>query len=237
MSVREPQYDCEHTVDAAAYVLGALEYEDRFREHLGSCAACRAEVAELQLVADRLPGAVAPIRAPDALRDRVMATARSEAELLRAAGSTADQPPRRARWRTRRISFAAAGVAIAASAAIAAVIAVSVGGSSGGERVIQAQWVTPGASASLHQVGGHSELVVSGMPQPPAGKIYEVWLAHASGSPQPTNALFGVSHGGSASVAVPASSTPVKEVLVTAEPVGGSAHPTSEPVIRVATSA
>lgn len=236
MTTHDPYADCESCVDAAPYVLGALEDEDRFRAHLSTCAVCRAEVAELQLVADRLPESTPLVLAPLALRDRTLAIARSEAELLQAAGTAADQPPRPARWRARRVSLVATGVAVAASAAVAAAIALSVG-SSTSEHVTSGGPTVSGASASVRQVGGHSELVVSRMPQPPAGKIYEVWLAHGSGSPQPTNALFDVTRAGSASVAVPPSSTPVKELLVTAEPRGGSAHPTSAPVIRVALNA
>ncbi len=233
MSAREPDFDCTHGIDAAAYVLGALDDDERYREHLATCAACRAEVAELQMAVDRLPTAASSLVAPAPLRDRVLAQARSEGELLRAAGSEADEPPRASRWRARRISLAAAGAAIAAAAAIAAVVALSVG-SSPRVHVTSGQVanVAPGAHASLREADGRAELVVSGMPQPPLGKIYEVWLGHGSGAPQPTNALFGVTGTGSGSVAVPSISH-AKEVLVTAEPLGGSSHPTSAPLIRV----
>jgi hypothetical protein len=75
------------------------------------------------------------------------------------------------------------------------------------------------------------------MPQPPLGKVYEVWLRRASSAPSPTDALFSVTSRGSGSVAVPGNLHGVREVLVTSEPQGGSAHPTSAPVLRVALSA
>jgi hypothetical protein len=75
--------------------------------------------------------------------------------------------------------------------------------------------------------------MLAGMPQPPPGKIYEIWLSRGA-APQPTDALFGVTRHGRGAVAVPGSLRGVKEVLVTSEPLGGSTHPTSAPLIRVA---
>jgi anti-sigma-K factor RskA len=238
MSSREQKLDCSHNVDAAPYVLGALEDDElrRYREHLSSCASCRAEVAGLQPVADELPASAPPAFASAALRERILATVRSEAELLRAAGHRADEPPRLARpWRSRRFSPLTAGVAVALAAAAAAV-AIAIGlGSSTSERVTPAQVAAsvPGARATLHQGGERTELVVSGMPQPARGRIYEVWLSSGPGDAQPTNALFGVTRRGSGAVSVPDSLHGVKEVLVTSEPLGGSSHPTSSPLIRV----
>lgn len=235
MSSREPDLDCGECVNAAAYVLGALEDPESYREHLASCASCRAQVGELQLAANMLPNAVPPAIASDALRERVLATVRSEAELLHAAGHQADEPPARAsRFSWHAPSLAAAGIALAAVLAVAIVIAL---GSStpARERVTSAQ-VAPaarGAHASLRLLDGRGELVVSGMPQPALGRIYEVWLNRGAGMPQPTDALFGVTSRGSGSVGVPSSLHGVREVLVTSEPLGGSSHPTSLPLLRV----
>jgi anti-sigma-K factor RskA len=234
MSSREPTLDCAESADAAPYVLGALDDPTPYSEHLATCAICQAEVAELQLVADALPRTVSPVAAPEDLRRRVLATVRSEAELLHAAGSQLDERAvRPGRQRSKRTSYLGAGVAIAAAVAAAAVIALSVG-SSTPQRITPAQIAASvrGAHADLREIGGHAELVVSGMPQPAPGKIYEVWLNRA-GSPQPTDALFGVTSTGKGSVSVPDSLHGVKEVLVTSEPVGGSLLPTSTPLIRV----
>jgi anti-sigma-K factor RskA len=237
MSSHQPAAGCEECVDAAPYVLGALELEEaeRYREHLGTCATCRAAVAELQLAVDALPTTVPPTVVSAAMRERVLATVRSEAELLRASGHQADQPANPpGLWRSRRISLLATGVAIAAGVAVAAAIAINSGSST-------RELVTPGhlaasvhgGHASLRQIDGRGELVVSGIPQPPLGKIYEVWLSGAAGSPQPTDALFSVTSRGSGSVNIPGGLHGVKEVLVTSEPLGGSSHPTSPPLIRV----
>jgi hypothetical protein len=79
MSSREEDFGCEQRADAAPYVLGALEEAESYRRHLAGCATCRAEVAELQLVVDTLPATVPPVVASKALRERVLATVRSEA--------------------------------------------------------------------------------------------------------------------------------------------------------------
>jgi hypothetical protein len=68
------------------------------------------------------------------------------------------------------------------------------------------------------------------MPQSPPNHVYEVWIKRG-GAPQPTDALFTVSSAGNATVGVPGSVAGVKEILVTAEPTGGSKVPTSTPVI------
>jgi len=106
--------------------------------------------------------------------------------------------------------------------------------------------VTPGrtfgaartAQVSLHQRDSRSELVMSKMPQPALGKVYEVWLSRGKhSSPQPTNALFSPTGSGNGQVDVPSSLHGIKEVMVTTEPLGGSTRPTSPPIIKVVLSA
>jgi hypothetical protein len=232
VSAHEESLHCQESVDAAAYVLGALDEPESYREHLATCTVCQAEVARLQPVVDALPATVPPQSAPEGLRQRVLSVVRSEAELLREAGQEADEPPRRgSRWRRPRMAVLAWG---ALAATVAAVLAIALtGGSSQQTRVTSAHVAVVGAHVSLRQVAGHSELLLAGMPQPPAGKIYEVWLSRGA-APQPTDALFGVTRYGRGAVAVPGSLHGVKEVLVTSEPLGGSSHPTSAPLIRVA---
>jgi hypothetical protein len=192
---------------------------------------CQAEVARLQPVVDTLPATVPPRSAPEDLRRRVLSVVRAEAELLRVAGHEADEPPREgSRWRRPRGAVLAWGALVASAAAVLAIALTA--GSSQQTRVTSAQVAIVGAHASLRQVGGQSELLLAGMPQPPAGKIYEIWLSRGA-APQPTDALFGVTRHGSGAVTVPGSLHGVKEVLVTSEPLGGSSHPTSTPLIRV----
>jgi anti-sigma-K factor RskA len=227
--------ECAERGTAAAYVLRTLgrEEAERYREHLDDCLACSADVSSLQPVVDSLPAAVPQVVAPEELRERVMATVRSEAELLHAAGAGADRPQlARPRWRLRRLQLLTAAGAMALGVLVGAV-ALDTGSHTPAPRVTPAQLASlpSGAKAVLRQVGGHAELVVSSVSQPPRGKIYELWLAREGKAPQATNALFGVTHSGSASVNVPGNLAGVRQVMVTAEPLGGSPHPTSTAII------
>jgi anti-sigma-K factor RskA len=242
MSTHEHDNGCLHHMDAAPYVLGALEENElrAYRTHLEDCAECRQEVAELQIVVNELPASALPIHAPAPMRERIMATVRSEAELLSAAGADADRPaPAAGRWRSRRFSLAGAGAALATGTAVVVAIVLATGSSSK-ERVTPGVGLGPAQTAqvSLHQRDSRSELVVSQMPQPALGKVYEVWLSRGKdSSPQPTNALFSPTGSGNGQVDVPSSLHGVKEVMVTAEPLGGSSHPTSPPILKVVLSA
>jgi anti-sigma-K factor RskA len=227
--------DCVEQGQAAAYVLSALEQQEveRYREHLDGCAACSADVAILQPVADSLATSVPHAVASPRLRARVMASVRSEAELLHAAGAAADRPePARARRRMRRPQFLITAVALGVGLLIG-ILVVGTGSHAPATHVTSAQLASLplGAKAVLRQTGSHAELVVSGVSQPPRGKIYELWLARSGAAPQPTNALFGVTRSGNASVNVPGNLAGVHQVMVTAEPLGGSSHPTSPPII------
>jgi anti-sigma-K factor RskA len=241
MSVDEPRVDPEGCGgNAAPYVLGALAEEEHeaFRAHIESCSVCREEVAALQVVASALPAAAPRLSAPPELKRRLMSTVRHEAReraSREASSRTAGKQPTRA----RRPSFLSglrwqpglAGGALAAAAIALAVVALTTGlgsgSSGGGARVIHAQVLYPHASASLSVGGGHAQLDISNMPQSAPGHVYEVWLKRSpSGRAIPTDALFTVDAAGAASVGVPGSVSGVKEVMVTAEPVGGSRVPT-----------
>jgi hypothetical protein len=242
----EPEMQCERAPDAAAYVLGALDAGEvqPFREHVEECASCRVEVTQLQAVADSLAIGVAPKLTPTGLRARVMATVHAEAELLRAAGHEADLPAREPRRLLRGLA-----PALAATAALGVGLligALAIGSSSDGSRtqalgagtqVLQATVISPGhhATAELRKVGSHLELIVVGLPAPPPGRIYEVWLERGAQAPEPTDALFSVTHRGDGSVGVPGDTNGVSKVLVTDEPLGGSLKPTRTPIIVAST--
>lgn len=225
--------DCEQRLHGAAYLLGALEprEHDSYREHLRECAICRQEIEHLRPALEALSLSAPPVRTPAQMRDRVMEIVRQEASLLAAAGPQADTVAQhRPQRRWRPLVPALAGVLAAVAIAVGIAIGLS---ASPSEKIIAAtvSAAAPHGQAQLRQVGSQTQLVVSGMPQPPAGKIYEVWLARAGQEPQPTNALFGVTRTGSGSVAVPGDLHGVLKVMVTAEPLGGSQHPTSTPII------
>ena len=86
-------------------------------------------------------------------------------------------------------------------------------------------------------VGDHgSELVMTNFPQPPPGRVYQVWTQRPGRNPEPTNVLWTPLADGSATVSVPGSLDGVKTVLVSSVSGGGSAAPTSMPVLNASLS-
>jgi anti-sigma-K factor RskA len=234
---------CAHHDDAGSYVLRALpdDEHERFAAHLATCEGCRRAVADLQVAADTLPLAAVQVGPPPELRDRIMAIVHSEAELLNAAGARTDAPAApaaKAPRRKRRWSLALRPLpaAIAASALVAAGViggVVLTGGDNaktvtGTVRIASA----PTARASLLLSDDATKLEVRRMPPPPSGKVYQVWLKRPNQPPAPTTSLFRTDANGSADVEIQRGRLKgVEQVLVTAEPDGGSMTPTSDPVI------
>jgi anti-sigma-K factor RskA len=222
-----------------AYALGALPDDEaaRVEAHLGECDRCREDLAALRLAVDVLPSAAPPVDAPPELKDRVMSVVRAEAELLQAAGEGADRPPEPRRRRLgallTRPAFAAAA---AAGLAIAAVVGFVIGGGAEtggsvrtiGARVTSVAGVTPNTSAGLRVSGRRATLMVRDMPEPPAQKVYEVWVKHGAAAPVPAGTTFVVRSG---DIPIAHSVGHGDQVMVTAEPNGGSLTPTSPPMI------
>jgi anti-sigma-K factor RskA len=236
---------CEHRDTVASYVLGALpeDEHERFVSHLAGCDECRRGVAELQVAADALALAAVQLAPPPELRDRIMTVVRSEAQLRHAAeAAPSEQPaPRRPWWRRPLLAMRP----LPAAAAAAALIALGVVGGvvlSGGDdtRTVQGQVLiasAPKARAALELSDDATKLTVSDMPPPPDGKVYQVWLKRPARDPEPTTALFRVDARGSADVEIQRGRLKgVEQVLVTAEPDGGSMAPTSDPVIAAKTA-
>jgi anti-sigma-K factor RskA len=218
----------------AAYALGALSEQEAagFESHLDACRACRAEAAELAPAVAALPASVPPLTAPPALRDRIMGDVRREAELLRAAGPEADRPVR-APARTRRRWAPRWAIPAFAVAALAIGFAVGELASSSSERTVRlaATGAASGADAQLRFEDGHATLAAHHLPAPPKGRVYQVWLKPVHGAPRPTSALFVPRSDGTATVAVPADAADMDLVMVNTEPPGGSAQPTTAPVL------
>ncbi len=85
-------------------------------------------------------------------------------------------------------------------------------------------------------VDGTATLIARGLPAPPSGRVYQVWLKRPGHAPEPTSALFTPSRDGTATATVPGLGDDVDQVLVTDEPMGGSRMPTREPLISASLS-
>jgi anti-sigma-K factor RskA len=221
--------------DLAPWLLGALADAEReaFERHLAACGRCREEVAALRPAVEVLPLSAPPVAPPPELRDRIMRDVRSEAELLQAAGESADRPERRERRRwpvlgsLRPALAAAAAAAVLAAGAVGYVIGNS-GGGGAGEHVVAAKVAFPTARASVRTNDGQASLQLANMPAPPRGRVYQVWLKRNGETPRPTRALFVVRSG---AVVIPGGLQGADQVMVTDEPPGGSVLPTRQPVI------
>jgi anti-sigma-K factor RskA len=225
-----PARDHEQWADSiGAWLLGALPEDEAagFKRHLDECAVCREDAASLQVAVDALPASAAPHAPPPALKGRIMAVVEGEAELLQATGPESDRPRRRRS--ERRSWFGGLSWRPALALGLAA-LAIGFLGSqalqSGGPEKITAQ-VQSGGQATLEVQDGQGRLVASHLPDPPNGRVYQVWLDKGGKTPEPTNVLFTTSNDGTATADVP-SLDGVKRVMVTDEPSGGSGTPTGK---------
>lgn len=235
-----------------AYVLRALpEAEEiEFERHLVICPVCRDQVDDLRMASEALALAAPPVVPSQNLRARVMQVVDQEAALLRAAGPDADAAPAavaasgpRAK---RRFSLdwlmrpAFALPALALLFAVGALAGVAGSGILDTEPEVQSvraevnERVAANARVTLEMGPGGAMLVAEGLPDPPSGRVYQVWVKRPNVDPEPTSTLFMPRSDGSAAAAVPGSLEGIEAVLVSHEPAGGSPRPTSQPVVQVA---
>jgi anti-sigma-K factor RskA len=217
----------------APYALDALDASETeaFEKHLRHCEDCRAEVAMLRGTASLLAHDTPPVAPPPELRERILASARAE---------RGNVIPFRQRW----------SAPIAAAAAVAACAALALGIWAGtlrntvGDREAalrtQARALAVAATPGARQIplsGGHGSLVVapggraalilSGLPKPPSGKVFEAWVVTGKNA-----APAGLFSAGTAAVtlerAVPAGAT----VALTIEKAGGAPQPSGAPILQ-----
>lgn len=127
-----------------------------------------------------------------------------------------------------------------ATALAAVLVALIVGGivlGSGGEttREVAIQATAKAgnnASGRIVLAKDESTLRLNGFPGAGAGKQYQVWLQTGTEDPKPTKVLFSVDAKGHGEATIPGDLGDVDQVLVTAEPRGGSPAPTSDPVLH-----
>jgi anti-sigma-K factor RskA len=238
MSHFDPRHqDCEHGLDAGAYVLRALSdaEHERYVAHLAECEDCRFEVARLSQVVDTLPMAAPQLMPPPALKGRIMSVVNAESELLLATGPQLDRVAKPARrwWRPtfdlRSPVTAGLACALLALGVLTGVLA-SNGPDAPTTRTLAAK-ATGGATAKLTVTGHKAALEVTQLASLKQGRVYQVWFDRGKGQPEPTHTLFNVRSDGRANVAIEEPIEGVKQILVTPEPSGGSFAPTAAPVI------
>lgn len=223
----------------AAWVLGALEPDEAAAvlTHVEGCATCREIEARLRRVVGALPLAAEEATPPPRLREKVLAAAA-------ASGTPPALPVARPRRLPRRGAPRIWRVPLYAAAAVA-LIALLAGLLVGQAFRIAAPPSQP--QVSRFQLTGHQEMegaqagVIDlradglalvdfrGLPQPGAGRVYEVWLIRNGQNPEPV-AVFVPDANGARVVLVDRSLAGYSVMAVTNEPgPDGSSAPTQQP--------
>lgn len=234
--------------DLAAYAIGALDSDDTvaFARHLAGCDRCRGELHRLAPVVELLPASVEQLEPPPALRGRIMAAIAQEpaGAAAEAAGANAPPPPAHRRrsglrerirgWHVPALPAVLTGAAVAAAFAVGFLVR---GGDSTTTTSPQRTTVPVVAAAGGGDVrgqlisdGGAWHLDVSRLPQPRAGRVYQAWVMRRGRDVEPST-VFVLARDGSSTVAIPQSLSNGDQILVTQEPAGGSAAPTSRPLL------
>ncbi|MGW5052110.1 anti-sigma factor [Actinokineospora sp. NPDC004072] len=231
-----------------AYALNAITGPERaaFERHLAECGACAQEVAELQATAARLGDAVAAAP-PPAMKAAVLARIRTTRQLPPIGSDGAAAPAVRSPWPVRVLGLAAA-VLLVVSVSLGVLLAQA--RSDLGETRAQTAAMTRILSAGDAEVisgsaGGLSGTVVysrergdllllaDGVPAAPEGKTYQVWLM---GGDTPFHSIGLVtpdSQGRAAILDTTGEVAGATNVGITIEPAGGSAEPSTEPIMEM----
>ncbi|MGY0022886.1 anti-sigma factor [Streptomyces sp. YJ-C3] len=224
---------------AAPYALDALAPRElaRFERHLARCEPCSAEVREHAAGALRLARASAA-PAPPGLRDRVLAAARVLEQEPAPARSAPVARPRRALL-----------VPLAAGAAVLALVAAALLGAEltrtqdrldaerSAAREIAHVLAAPDARAAradgLSVVASAERrsavITVTDLPAPPRGSDHQLWLMSASAPPRSLAVL--PDQGPDTPMVASGLTSTASSLAVTTEPDGGSARPTSAPLV------
>ncbi|MFA1538687.1 anti-sigma factor [Actinomadura monticuli] len=230
---------------AGAYALDAVDdaAERRlFEAHLDGCESCAAELREFQATTARLAVAVAEPPPPQ-LRDRVLADIRNVRQLP-PESPRRDEVVREIRPRRWRRAVAA-GLAAAACLVTATSVGVAVRERQRVERTeaayrdVSSVLSAPDArSATGRAAGGGTVTIVasasrgrvvvasSGLRTLPSSQAYQLWLIDADG---PRSA--GLLPGDRGRPVVAGAWRPSDKLGVTVEPAGGSARPTTTPLV------
>lgn len=225
--------------DVAAYMLGVLGPEEAtaFERHAEGCEHCRSEMRWLTAAVEVLPEAVERHEPPPQLRQRLLSEVEADARAEAAAPPAAEGVLARLSARLRRLGSGSHGWRPAAGlAALALVVVVALGGyeiGSGGNGGGNPTAFVSG-SAEVVREGDAGELHLTAVKQLPPDRVLEAWVRR-DGQIEPVKALFVPDSSGEASTRI-GDMTDVDLVMVTTEPEGGSASPTSAPIAEVPVS-
>jgi anti-sigma-K factor RskA len=233
---------------SGAYALDAIEpgaERDRFIRHLNRCPSCASEVRGFGEVTTALAFAAAD-EAPAGLRDRVLAEAARTRQLPSEVEVRTHARPRPARvwvpWLSGAIATAAIAVAVffgfarahtqdelnqarAENAAISVLLAQP-------KAQLLTHPVTNGGVATVVLAADRHELAVvtTGLPALPDGKVYQLWLI---GKKITSAGLLPPASNGQTPAVLAGGVVKGDALGLTVEPAGGSAQPTTKPILAL----
>jgi len=239
---------------SGVYALDAIDSDlerDRYQRHLARCHNCSAEVRGLQEVTTRLAMATA-LQPPPAMHGKVLAAVRRTRQLPPAADS---QPRRRPWWgwlggRSRwlpRFALAAAMVGVGAAVVLGVILAGTqhrLDLAQAQNRAIARVLAAPDARVltSSTSAGGTATVIVSpserelivttaGLRPLPASKVYQAWLIN----PRRTRpaGLLPAPRGGKTQPLLTTGVSTGDKLGLTVEPAGGTAKPTTTPILVI----
>jgi anti-sigma-K factor RskA len=228
----------EYKDNIGVYVLGALpDLEAELLErHLAGCESCRAEVEQLRPVPAAIARSVPQVEPPPSLKANLMATVNAEAGARKVEAREERRRERRSfgSWiqgLKPRVAVALA-LGVLALGVVVGVAADKIAGGGGPAGTTVAAKIDrkqmPTGQASLVVKGNTGELELSDAPQPPSGRVYQLWYQH--GKTIERGGTFRPRSDGSYDGDVPVAGA--NAVLVTVEQAGGAAAPTGPPVMQ-----
>jgi anti-sigma-K factor RskA len=237
---------------SGAYALDALEpgaERDRFIRHLSRCQSCASEVRGYREVATALAFAAAdPSTEPPAgLRDRVLAAAARTRQVPPEVRTHAR--PRRTRTRMPWVPWLS-GVVATASIVVAVLFGFAQAHTQDELNQVRAENqaisllltapkaklltypVTHGGVATVVLAADRHELAVvtTGLPALPAGKVYQLWLI---GKTITSAGLLPAAKAGQTPAVLATGLVKGDALGLTVEPAGGSAQPTTKPILAL----
>lgn len=221
---------------AAAYILDAVDDMERkaFEHHLLECARCQDEVASYDDAVTGLALSVSPVVPPPALKDALMADLASEEP------SDPIEPAASSKGVSRRLLMAAAAaVAVLAVGGGLAVtqpwneptVVATIDGRSLVRNAPDAQQYEGNAGSArvvvtVSERAGRAVVDSEGMSAAPQGRTYQGWFLNGRGEPRSAGLL-------SAGQTQLLQGRPGAVFAITVEPTGGSAAPTTKPMVTV----
>jgi anti-sigma-K factor RskA len=235
---------------SGAYALDALEAgseRDRFTRHLSRCQSCASEARGFREVATAMAFAAAA-DPPAELRDRVLAAAARTRQLPPEVSTHVR--PRRTRARVPWVPWVS-GVVATASIVVAVLFGFAQAHTQdelnqvrAANRAISLLLSAPRAKLLTHEVthGGVATVVLAadrhelavvttGLPALPSGKVYQLWLI---GKPKTVSAgLLPPAKDGQTPAVLATGVVKGDTLGLTVEPAGGSAQPTTTPILAL----